>query len=144
MEHQLVSPAAETREKEDMLGKISHGMTVYDQAGKLVGHVDGVYGGSRGEPAPAAANIVATPAPAASAGQQSVPIIQPVAAPATMPGFDDALDADEGLPRELRERLEHDGYIRIDAGLLKHHRFALRDQIERVAEGVVVLNVLAA
>jgi len=60
-----------------------------------------------------------------------------------VPIFDDALEPDDNMPRELRERLQHDGFIRIDAGFLKHHRYALRGQIERVAGGVVVLNVPA-
>jgi len=81
---------------------------------------------------------------AAVTGQQPVPIVERVVpASAKVPVLDHAFDTDEDMPRELRERLEQDGFIRIDAGFFRHHRFALRDQIERVDSNTVGLNVSA-
>jgi len=143
MEQPLVAPTVPPSERVDLIGQISNGMKVYDMAGKVVGHVDGTYGGARGESVPAAVTVINAPAAAPVTGQQPVPIVEAVSAQAKVPVFDHALDTDEDLPAELRERLEHDGFIRIDAGFLKHHRYALRDQIARVDEGVVALNILA-
>src|SRR5258706_8444188 len=114
MQESLVSSAVAPRDKEDLLGEISTGMRVYDLAGKMVGHVDAAYGGARGTDRPAAVGVVA-------AG--------PVPASVKVPATEGEFDGDDGLPREIRERLEHDGFIRIDAGFFRHHRYALRDQI---------------
>jgi hypothetical protein len=143
MEQQMVSPAVPDSEKVDKIAQVTYGMKVYDRAGKKIGHVNGMFGGARGESLLPVGVVVATAAPVPLTGQQTVPLVEPVLAPAKVPVFDDVFDADDSLARELRERLEHDGFIRIDAGFLKHHRYALRDQIERAAHGVVTLNVLA-
>lgn len=141
MEKQVTSAAVPDIEKVDLLSQVTDGMLVYDLAGKKVGAVHGIFGGTSGSAQPAQIVIVAGLAPVGS--PQQVPILEPVPAPARVPVFDESFETDDNMPRELRERLEHDGFLRIDAGVLKHHRFALRGQIERVADGVVVLNVLA-
>ena len=72
-----------------------------------------------------------------------MPLIRPVMLPSKEPEFDDVLDAVEDMPKELRERPIHDGFIRIDRGFLKHHGYASREQIERVEGDRVVLTVAA-
>jgi len=144
MENQLVSPAVPPSERVDLIGQVAHGMKVFDVGGKLVGRVDATFGGARGESVPSTVAVLAAPGPAAVTGQQPVPIVERVVpASAKVPVLDHAFDTDEDMPRELRERLEHDGFIRIDAGFFRHHRFALRDQIERVDSNTVGLNVSA-
>src|SRR5262249_14499382 len=137
MERPLSSPAVPESRKVDLIAQIRDGMEVYDHSGKKVGTVDGLYGGTLGDssPPPPEGATVVTPA----AGGQPAPIVA-AAASAKVPFFD---DADNEFPREMRERLEHDGFIRVDFGFLRHHRYALREQIDSVAAGSVTLNVLA-
>jgi hypothetical protein len=141
MEQSLVSPAVPDSQKVDLIALIKDDMSVYDRSGKKVGHVDGMYGGAHGESVPP--STMTTPVPMPASGGQAMPAVTPVAAPAKVPAFGDVLDQDDDFPREMRERLEHDGFVRIDAGFLRHHRFALRDQIDSVAGESVTLNVLA-
>jgi hypothetical protein len=143
MEDQTVS-ALIPNAKGDIIAQVHEDMKVYDAAGKLVGHVDGITGGTLGEAPTGAAGVVAVPVPVAISGQQVVPVVEPVVAPGKAPVLDrddTALDMDDDMPREMRQRLEHNGFIRIDAGFLRRHRFALREQIERVDGDTVVLNV---
>ena len=141
MEQPLVSPAVPDKHKVDLIALIKDDMPVYDRSGKKVGHVDGMYGGAHGESVPPT-TVAAVAAPVPSSGQP-VAVVTPVAAPAKVPAFGDVLDQDDDFPREMRERLEHDGFVRIDAGFLRHHRFALRDQIDSVTGDRITLNVLA-
>src|SRR5262249_10114220 len=128
----LISPAVPEQHKVDVIGLVREDMQVYDRAGKRVGTVDGIYSGASEPAAPAAETIAVVQA--AVAAPQPAPLIGAVPNPIThVPEFDDVLEPDEEFPREMRERLVHDGFIRIDAGFLRHHRFALRDQIQRVS-----------
>src|SRR5258706_897067 len=111
MEAQIISPAIPEKERIDKIGQVAPGMEVYDRIGKKVGKVDGLFSGAA-DGQPAAATV-------------TVPVVEPVLVkPASkVPAFDEVLEPDdeiEMLP-ELRERLQHDGFIRIDAGFLKHH-----------------------
>lgn len=145
MEDKTVS-AVLPNAKGDIIAEVHEDMKVYDAAGKLVGRVHGIHGGSLGEASTGAAGVVATPVPVTMSGQQPVPVVEPVVVPAKVPVLDSddtAFDMEEDMPRELRQRLEHNGFIRIDAGFLRRHRFALREQIERVEGDSVMLNVAA-
>src|SRR5260221_14614882 len=143
MEAGIISPAIPEKERIDKIGQVAPGMEVYDRIGKKVGKVDGLFSGAAdGQPAAATVTVpvpVATPA--------AVPVLEPVLVkPASkVPAFDEVLEPDDEIEMhpELRERLEHDGFIRIDAGFLKHHRYALRGQIDRIEIDHVVLNVTA-
>ena len=141
MEEQMISPAVPEKQKVDKLALVGLGLEVVDREGNRVGKVHSLYAGSS-EQHPA--ETVVLPAPLGSTGQQTVPVIEPVVpitSPVTVPEFDAALHPDDNFPKELRDRLLHDGFIRINAGFLKRHRYALREQIERVENDRVVLNV---
>jgi len=142
MEEQIISPAVPAKQKVDLLALVGLGLEVYDRAGNKIGKVDSLYGGSTERPP---VETIVLPAPLGTTSQQTVPVMEavvPVTNTLTVPEFDATLHPDDNFPKELRERLLHDGFIRIEAGFLKHHRYALRDQIERVDEDRVVLNVL--
>jgi hypothetical protein len=141
MDEQIVSPAVPEKQKVDKLALIKAGLEVYDRTGKKVGKVDGLYGGSS-ELHPIETVVLA--APLGTTSQQTVPLMEPVVPvtnTVTVPEFDSGLYPDDDFPTELRERLAHDGFVRIDAGILHRHRYALRGQIERVEGDRVVLNV---
>jgi hypothetical protein len=141
MEGQIISPAIPEKQKVDKLAPVKPGMEVYDRTNKKVGKVDGLYGGSS-EVHPI--ETVVLPAPLGTTSQQTMPLMEPVIPvtnTARVPEFNSGLYPDDDFPKELRERLAHDGFVRIDAGLLHRHRYALREQIERVEGDRVVLNV---
>ena len=141
MEAQIISPAIPEKERIDKIGQVAPGMEVYDRIGKKVGKVDDFFSGAE-DWKPAAATVT-VPVPVAT--PPALPVVEPAAVqPATkVPDFDDVLEPDDEMPPVLRKRLEHDGFIRIDAGFLKHHRYALRGQIDRIESDHVVLNVTA-
>lgn len=104
-EDAVVAHTVSEKDQEDKFGQIKVGMEVIDRLGQKVGRVDDLYSGAD--------------------------VRQPTAYGESMPQ-DDALGPSGDLPPEVRERLLHDGFIRIDAGFLKHHRYALRSQLDRV------------
>src|SRR6266851_2366902 len=116
MEQPIISPAIPEKHKVDKLALVGPHMEVYDRTGKKVGKVDSYYAGSS-EVGPVEKVVV--PAPVAVGGQQTVsmgvvPIVEPVVpatSPVTVPEIDPVLYTDEDMPRELRERLAHDGFI---------------------------------
>jgi len=142
----IVSASVPDNQKEDKLAHVASGMDVYDRLGKKVGQVDTFYAGATSSERRAATTATVLPAPVMPTSQQTVPVMEPVvpvtvANPDTVPEFDSVLHWDDNFPKELRERLTHDGFIKIAAGLLHHSRYALRDQIERVEGDRVTLNV---
>ena len=143
MQEQTISPAVPEKQKVDKLALIGLGLEVFDRQGKKVGKVDSLFAGSAEHHA---TETTVLPAPVAPLGQQGLPVMEPVIVPVpatvTVPEFDSVIRPDEDFPKELRERLEHDGFIRIDAGIFHHHRYALRDQIESVDGNRVLLNVV--
>jgi hypothetical protein len=48
---------------------------------------------------------------------------------------------DDDLPQELRERLLRQGFVRIDQGLFAPDLFATMEQVARVADRTVYLNI---
>ena len=136
-----VSPAVTEKQKVDIFALIGPGLEVYDNQSKKVGKVDTFFPGASGrEPK----ETTVLPAPVAVTGQQTVPLMEPlvpVTNTVTVPELDTALHPGDDLPNELRERLRHDGFVRIDAGFLRHHRYALRNQIARVENDRIVLNI---
>ena len=125
------SPQAEA----DRLALIHAGVEVFDRLGKKVGKVDEIYAATSGTVAAAA------PAPAAETLAASPVTGAPVLAQA--PGTTEVFSLGNDLPREVRERLKSEGYIRIDAGLLHHHRYALSGQVDQVYDDHVSLKVVA-
>src|SRR5215831_18782923 len=142
MTNQASTPTVDPMaERTDPFIQVHDGMVVYDAMGKQIGRVSGAYSGAGSPLAPTAqapvdTPVAAVPVPISAGAQQPAPLMQPVMQPvASVEG------ADLDLPREMRERLLHDGFMRIDAGFLRHHRYALREQIQRVEGDSVMLNV---
>lgn len=113
----------------ELLNAIHAGMTVVDGAGEKIGTVELVkYGDDDpATPEPEAASI--SPVEAAARGRSLLDTIA------------DAFRAD-GLPEEVRERLLHQGFVRIDAdGLFKADRYVTPEQIAGIEGGQLVLKV---
>jgi hypothetical protein len=50
----------------------------------------------------------------------------------------------DNMPQVLRNRMRHNGFVRIGGGLLRGTRFALREQVAGVDDNRVRLNVREA
>jgi hypothetical protein len=104
-EDTLAAQTISEKDKEVLFGQVKVGMEVIDRLGQKVGKVDDLFSG---------------------AGDR-----EPTAQGESHPQ-DDPLGQAGDMPPVVRGRLLHDGFIRIDAGFLKHHRYALWSQIDRV------------
>ncbi len=117
------------------LNQIREGMTAYDRNGDKIGKVKDIFFGvldaniEEGVGAPAQLNAPSVDNPRTTTG-----------------AFDASLDpvrgGSEDLPEQFRHRLEREGYIRIDGGLLGADRFAVPGQIAGVEGDRVNLNVV--
>ncbi len=123
-----------------LLDSVEKGMLVFDRAGREIGKVDGTFmPAETADPEGLATKPQIVAAPAAV-----TPPVVPVVAtansslPADVSGL---LSTDDTFPKVLRDRLANNGFLRVDGGLLKHHRYAMPDQIEAVDSGRVRLNV---
>jgi hypothetical protein len=145
MENSLGSPAVSDSARVDRLAGVNAGQEVYDNHGKKVGKVDSVYAGEwdlrPGAHSPNESTVLPLPLAPNQQSTLAVEPVVPVSASMAVPEFDNFFDPHDPLPKELRARLAHDGFVRIDAGMLHHHRYALRDQVAHVDGGRVVLNV---
>ena len=109
-----------TRRMRELLGQVREGMTVYDGANQTIGTVRQVYLG--GEP-----GALTTTGPATAPHSFVDDIARALAPPA--------------VPEVVRERLLHEGFIRIDtAGLFAADRYAFASQIREVSEAGVTLD----
>jgi hypothetical protein len=134
-----MNPAVDIKGK-GLLNSVEKGMLVFDRAGHEIGKIDGTFmpaetdnlAGTSGKSellvAPAA-----IPVPVAAVGASAS-----MALPADPSGL---LPADDTFPKVLRDRLLNNGFVRIHAGLLHHHRYAMPHQIEAVDSGRVRLSV---
>ena len=136
-------PFPTTYRSADMLSHVHKETDVYDATGKHIGKVDGVYSGSgdaRAIVPQTAGPVAAVPLPVAT--PQPAPMVETAQSPIShVPEFEDVLVPEDDVPREVREPLLHDGFIRIDAGFLHHHRYALPDQIASVGTERITLKV---
>jgi hypothetical protein len=113
----------------DVMAQIREGMEVYDKDEKKVGKVDTLFMGA------AADGMLSGVEPARGTGPETTE--------------NDTLIAnigrafDDGLPEVMRNRLRHNGFIRVRGGFLRGDRFALREQIGAVVGDRVILNVRA-
>src|SRR5437764_15149279 len=107
MDEPIVSPAVPEKEKVDKIGLVQPGMEVYDAAGKKIGKVDGIHSGAddRQPGAPAV-----QPVPATTPNAVPVPVVVVNRSDQTGSDLNDALGANDDIPRELRARLEHNGF----------------------------------
>ena len=116
---------------QSVLRSIHKGMEVKDVEGNDIGTVKDLYFGADSD------EMMSHGAGAATAPDPSVredSLIDNVARAFT--------DFDDELPEEMRKRLINEGYIRIDtAGLFRSDRFILPEQITRVHDEHVHLNV---
>ncbi len=139
MGEQAIAPQALTeRDKGDKLSRISLGMDVFDRLGRRVGKVDDLFGGSHDQqPESPMAVSGASLEPKGGADEK------PLARGQRVPEFDAVLGHSDEMPVEVRGRLMHDGFVRINAGLFHRHRYALAGQIAEVAGNRVTLIPVA-
>jgi len=116
----------------NVLNKIHKDMQVHDVDGKAIGRVEGVFLGEVSQEeaetgrGAATASDVSTKPPAETIFNEI--------AEALLPG--------EKIPEVLRERLEREGFARMEGkGILGSDRYILPDQIKSVEEGRVNLKV---
>ncbi len=131
----MTEPVRNRATERDLMTQIREGMEVFDRNGKRVGRVASLYLGAEAD------GVWSGTAPATPAGAEGTPDDRtpPFGTPfVSVPGDED------NLPAVLRRRLQQQGYIRIDRGLLGRDCFALRDQIEAVNDKRVDLTVAGA
>jgi hypothetical protein len=111
-----------------ILHTIHNGMEVMDDTGNVIGTVQQVYLGEM-------------EAQGISEGSPTDEL-KPNAARTLTENLARVFTVDESnMPQELRERLLHDGYIRMDSGLIHLPRYILPENIATVTPDEVVLNV---
>ena len=108
--------------------KIEEGFTVRDSAGDDIGSVV-TFRFSDNDPRTSVAEA-ATPSTTDSGRPASI-----------LENVIDVFADDTDMPEELREKLLQNGFIRIRRGALMSDVFATMDQVSRVSDGVVVLNI---
>lgn len=115
---------------ESVLKHIREGMEVYDSVGDRIGTVDTLYfGASSDEMKEHGVGAASAPDPSLRQSGLVDDIVR-------------AIGGENDLPDEMRKRLIHDGFIRIDAaGLFASDRYVLPEQIDRVHDDHVHLNV---
>lgn len=122
----------EPTQKQSVLKNVHTGMEVKDSHDNRIGTVKDVYfGADSDEMKKHGAGAATAPDPSV----RSDSLVEDVAR--------GLFDVDgENLPEEMRQRLINEGYIRIDtAGLFRSDRFILPEQIARVHDEHVHLNV---
>jgi hypothetical protein len=110
-----------------ILTKIREGMAVYDSAGNEIGTIAYLQMGDE-DPT----NLEVETATAQRPAVRDNSLVEDLA---------EVFAPEDGVPEEVVRRMQRQGYIRIDAGLLKPDRFALTDQISGVSSDRVTLNV---
>lgn len=112
-----------------LLSRVREGMTVYDRDNREVGTVKSVSMGGGNDPAEVRRQ-------SRDAGNE------PGGVEETFTGnLFDAFTPTDGVPDELRLKLEREGYVEIDsAGLLAADRYATPDQIAEVTSDGVILS----
>lgn len=127
----MSQPLSEPYQKGNLLRQVHEGMKVYDREAKDVGTVDGVY---ISEVSPEAARRGLGPAVAENqnANQPQSGILQ---------DFAKVFEEDQ-VPEDVKRRLLDNGFVRVNApGLFSADRYVLPEQVDRVNDNKVVLNV---
>lgn len=107
---------------------IEEGFTVRDAEGNDIGTVL-TFRFTDDDPRTSVAEV-ATPSTPDDGGRASI-----------LENLIDVFADDTDMPEELRQKLLQQGFIRIRQGLLAPDLFATMDQVTRVSDGVVYLNV---
>ncbi len=112
----------------NILTQIEEGMEVFDDAGEQVGKVRQVRMTDEqpGQP---------------GAETESTTTSESVRDPSFIEDIARAFVDEPQLPEDIRHRLLHEGFIRIDVGLLHSDRFVMPEQIRSVSANEVHLNV---
>jgi hypothetical protein len=110
--------------KQKQINLIKEGMDVYDAMGDKVGKVDVVHIGSDTNENEWDAII----APQQESGY-------------TFPVVVGKIMRDTKIPEPIRQRWLREGFMKVDAGLLRKDRYVHADQIDMVTERMVRLNV---
>ena len=114
----------------NILTQIHEGMTVYDYNGELIGKVKLVQ---------MTDELQRHPGPETAGTTASKPDRENI----FLDDIAKVFAGDPELPEEVCRKLLHDGFIRIDRGMLRADRFATPDQIDSVSEKDVYLKVKA-
>lgn len=124
--------AMDTTQSHSKLSGIREGMGVFDRKDNHIGKVDFVYFGAVSDIQQARGTGPASAAPGDSMSMRNDTLVDWLA---------DAFHPND-VPTELRERLETNGFIRVDAdGLFAADRFVTPDQIARVDDDRVQLTL---
>lgn len=112
----------------NVLAQIQDGMTVYDFDGESIGTVNYVQMSDElpDKPGPETEGTTAA---------------EPYRQRNLLDDIAEVFVDDDGLPVEVKQRLLHEGFIRIDVGILNADRYATPDQIASVSDEDVHLNV---
>jgi hypothetical protein len=127
----MTEPIGKRSAEQDRMAQIREGMDVFDRDEKRVGRVASLYLGAEAD------GTWSGTAPATPAGAEGTPDDRtPVLGTPFL-----AMTDEDDVPPVLRKRLQQQGYIRIDRGLLGRDCYATRDQIAAVGDKRVDLNV---
>lgn len=114
-----------------LLGLVRQGMEVYDADNNKLGTVKRVYMGGGNDPADVQRQRRDAGADPAASGADST----------FLGDLFQAFTPTGGMPDELRQKLEREGFIEIDSGgLFSSDRFATPDRIAEVADDRVILG----
>jgi hypothetical protein len=111
---------------QNLMMQIHEGMTVYDRTGDAVGKVTFIRFGEENPAQPGPETITGSRTDTSESS-----LVEDIAEV-----FDD-----HDLPETIRGRLRRYGYIQIDAGLLASDRLVFPDQVARIEQDGVHLNV---
>ncbi len=115
------------KRESNLLKQVHRGLKVVGPDNKDIGSVDFVYFGDASD---TAQDRGMGPATARDLDRQPGGLMQDVAR---------AFDPDE-LPDEVRERLIHGGFVRVDTGLLGSDRYVIPEQIKNVENDKVYIT----
>lgn len=114
----------------DLLAKVTEGAEVYDATGDHIGKVDSIYLGEVED------------GQAAEGGPATTEAAPPMTVTRDMDTYAGLFLEKSEIPKEVRERLVYQGFIRIAPhGLFRTHRYAARDQVVAAAGDRVTLSV---
>lgn len=125
----------------NILMKIREGAEVVDKNNKKIGKVDDVFLGAVDRVTQEQAAGPHTTGVDSSAGGEEAPPNFAFGGAAGMK--DDANQAKGGAVNAVRDRLLRNGYVHVNTGLLRSDRIVQTEQIQKVEEEKLILNVEA-
>ncbi len=126
-------PLKQQQRAQSILKSIEADMDVYDRAGNKFGEVADMFFGAAGDESLEGVEPASISDAVTNDGNEMNELIE---------DFARVLGGEDRIPEELRRRLLHDGFIRVDAdGLFAADRYVTPDQIASVDEKGVHLKV---